>query len=99
MSVEMRSRPSYGRLLMIAIGIAGPAACHRGSVNGDRLPANEPCTRSWTAVVDNTTNRVYDLYVGTRLIGSADPHIISRTVIDPRLGQVTPTLVESATTR
>jgi hypothetical protein len=98
MSLSMRSRANYERWLMIAISIAS-TACHKSHVNGSTLPREQPCLGNWTAVVTNNTDRVYDLYVGTRLVGSADAHATTRAIIDPALGQVTPILRESATTR
>jgi hypothetical protein len=75
-------------------------ACYNPHVNGTSLPADHrPCERSWVAVVNNPTYRIYDLYVGSRLVGSAEPRATSRTTLDPNLGLVTPTLRESPTTR
>jgi hypothetical protein len=54
---------------------------------------------NWTAVVINNTDRIYDLYVGNRVVGTADPRSTTRTVIDRELGQVTPHLVQSPLTR
>ena len=75
------------------------AGCYNKHVNGTTLPRDQVCTRNWVAVVHNTTTRIYDLYVGARYIGSADARSTSRTIIDPELGLVTPTLREARITR
>jgi hypothetical protein len=81
--------------LILAVVMAG---CRTPSVNGTTLRPEAPCNY-WTAVVTNSTTRVYDLYIGTRVIGTADPGTTTRTVIDPQFGPVTPSLRESPTTR
>jgi hypothetical protein len=81
--------------LLLAFVVAG---CRSPSVNGTTLRP-EPTCNAWTAVVTNPTTRVYDLYIGTRVIGTADPGTTTRTVIEPQLGRVTPRLRESPTTR
>ena len=74
------------------------AACNR-HVNGSRYVEPATCTGNWVATVNNTTNRYYDLYVGSRLVGTAEPRMTSRAVLDPALGRVTPTLREAAVSR
>lgn len=92
-------RATYRRLVVIAIGLSG-VACGNKHVNGSTLsPDQRECTRNWIAIVNNPTDRIYDLYVGSRLIGSADAKSTSRTIVDPSFGRVTPTLVESRVTR
>ena len=81
--------------ILLGITVAG---CRPPSVNGTTLRPEAAC-ETWTAVVTNSTTRVYDLYIGTRVIGSADPGTTTRAVIDPRFGRVTPSLRESPTTR
>ena len=81
--------------LILTVAVAG---CRTPSVNGTTLRPETPC-HAWTAVVTNPTTRVYDLYIGTRVIGSADPGTTTRTVIEPQFGRVTPSLRESPTTR
>ena len=95
----MRVRRSYVRRSAISISIIC-AACFNPHVNGTTLPPDQQaCTRNWTAVVTNSTNRIYDLYIGNRLVGTANPHSTTRTIIDPEFGQVTPRLVQSPLTR
>ena len=88
---------NYGPLAVVAIVAGG---CFNPHVNGTTHSADRRiCERTWVAVVNNPTDRIYDLYVGSRLIGSADAKSTSRTVVDPAFGQVTPTLREAAITR
>lgn len=94
----MRVDRTYERWAAIAISIIC-AACSNPHVNGTTVAPDEPCEGRWTAIVTNTTARVYDLYIGTRLVGTADANSTTRTVIDPQFGKVTPSLRESATTR
>jgi hypothetical protein len=75
------------------------SSCYNRHVNGTMQPTVEDCDGTWVAVVRNMTDRYYDLYVGTRLVGTAEPRSTSRVRLDPMLGRVTPTLRESATTR
>jgi hypothetical protein len=81
----------------ILLGVA-VAACRNPSVNGTTLRP-EPTCNSWTAVVINSTTRVYDLYIGNRVIGTADPGTTTRTVVDPQFGRAIPSIRESPTTR
>ena len=83
---------------MIAISIMG-AGCYNRHVNGTTLPPERTCTHNWTAVVVNNTDRIYDLYVGMRLVGTAEAHATTRTIIRPEFGMVTPTLREAPVTR
>ena len=85
------------RFVIVALVVLG--ACYNRHVNGTTLQATPPCTRSWTAVVINGTDRVYDLYIGNRVVGTADPRSTTRVVIDPQFGQLTPQLRQSPTTR
>jgi hypothetical protein len=87
------------KIASMVLGLGLASACRNPHVNGTTLAPDPPCTRNWTAVVTNNTSRIYDLYVGNRVIGTADPRTTTRTIIDPRFGQVTPTLIQSATTR
>ena len=80
----------------IAIAVTG---CANRSVNGTRAVPREPCAGTWVARVSNPTNRYYDLYVGSRLVGTAEPRSESRIVIDPALGEVTPQLRVAVTSR
>jgi hypothetical protein len=89
---------TYGGWIAAAISIIC-AACTNPHVNGTRVAPDQPCEGNWTAVVTNGTDRVYDLYVGKRLVGTSDPHTTTRTIIEPELGRVTPVLVQSPTTR
>jgi hypothetical protein len=83
---------------VIAISLSG-VACANKHVNGTTLPTQQTCDRNWIALVENPTYRIYDLYVGNRLIGSADARSSARIIIDPLLGQVTPRLIEARVTR
>ena len=74
------------------------SACRTPSVNGTTLRPETTCN-AWTAIVTNPTTRIYDLYIGNRVIGTADPGTTTRTVIDPQFGRVIPSLRESPTTR
>lgn len=87
------------RHFILAAILVGSGACYNQHVNGTALRPDQVCTRNWTAVVNNTTTRVYDLYIGSRFVGSADARSTSRTIIDPAFGLVTPTLREAAVTR
>jgi hypothetical protein len=87
------------RQLILAAVLVASGACYNQHVNGTALRPDQVCTRNWTAVVNNTTTRVYDLYIGARYIGSADARSTSRTIIDPAFGLVTPTLREARITR
>ncbi len=86
------------RSLTLAIAGAILAGCARPHVTGSRA-TEQPCNGDWIATVVNNTDRIYDLYVGTRLVGSADQRSTTRIRIDPALGTVRPSYRESATTR
>jgi hypothetical protein len=98
MASAVRTFRNYGRPAIPAISIMW-AACYNPHVNGTSLPRDQVCTKSWVAVVHNSTTRIYDLYVGAKYIGSADARSTSRTIVDPSFGLVTPTLREAAVTR
>jgi hypothetical protein len=87
------------RSLVVLVLVATVAGCSNRHVNGTRLDPAQQCAGEWVAIVVNNTNRIYDLYVGTRLVGSADPRTTTRIRLDPALGKVTPSYRESATTR
>ena len=94
----MKGERNYGRIVAIAICIMC-AGCYSSHVNGTTVAPEQVCNRSWTAIVVNNTSRIYDLYVGTRIVGTADPNTTTRTVLDPKLGLVTPFLREAPATR
>jgi hypothetical protein len=83
-------------LAAVAVFVAG---CANRYVTGTKATPPEPCNDRWVARIDNPTDRYYDLYVGTRIVGTAEPRTSNRIVLDPTLGRVTPSLRESATTR
>jgi hypothetical protein len=87
------------RLLITLALAAATAGCYNRHVNGTRIDPSQQCDGEWVAIVVNNTNRIYDLYVGTRLVGSADARTTTRIRLDPALGRVTPSYRESATTR
>lgn len=84
------------RLILAVVVVA--LGCRTPSVNGTTMRPEQNCN-NWTAVVTNGTSRVYDLYIGNRLIGTADPQTTTRTIIDPQFGRAIPSLRESPTTR
>ena len=83
----------FAAIPLVATGCANP------SVNGTKAVPQQPCTGTWVATVNNSTNRYYDLYVGSRLVGTSEPRSVSRIVMDPALGQVTPQLRVAVTSR
>ena len=87
------------RLLVFGV-IVTATGCHNRHVNGTTARPNQTCDRSWIATVDNTgTDRYYDLYIGDRVVGTAEPRRISRITIDPAFGTVTPLLRVGRTSR
>lgn len=94
----MKSGRTYGGWMAIAICIMC-AGCFNKHVNGSTLPPEQVCTRNWTAIVTNNTDRIYDLYIGTRFVGTAEARATSRTVIQPEFGMATPSLREASVTR
>jgi hypothetical protein len=80
------------------LAIVAATACHRSHVRGSTLPPERECTNRYV-VVNNTTNRIYDIYVSGRLVGTADPNRLTQLTIDPGITGTTATLREAYATR
>jgi hypothetical protein len=84
--------------VFVILAVSAATACHRSHVRGSTLPAERECTSRYV-VVNNNTNRIYDIYVSGRLVGTADPNHLTQLTIDPGITGTTATLREAYVTR
>lgn len=80
------------------LALAVVTGCHRSHVRGSTLPPERECTNRYV-VVNNNTNRIYDIYISGRLVGTADPNRLTQLTIDPAVTGTTATLREAYVTR